>query len=272
MKIFIHKQSKTMKLKIVLLTFVTLFVTLTLSAQTADEIIDTYFENTGGFDNWNSVNSLKSMATINQGGVEFPLTIINMKDGRQMVQFEVQGKVLTQAFDGEVSWSTNFMTMEAEKSDDESTENMKRESQDFPDPFLNYKDKGYAIELMGKETVEGVECFKIKLIKKPQLVDGQDVDNISYHFFDTENFVPIVAESEIKSGQMKGKISRSTFSDYDEVEGLYFPFSVTEGIKDMDAQTINFTSFELNPEIDDAIFNFPESAGTSTETTGEEGK
>lgn len=261
-----------MKLKFVILTLFTLFLTHTISAQTADEIIDNYFENTGGIDNWNALNSLKSSAMINQQGMEFPLTIINMKDGRQMVQFEVQGKVLTQAFDGEVSWSTNFMTMEAEKSDAEATENMKRESRDFPDPFLNYKDKGYAIELMGKETVEGVECFKIKLTKKPQLVDGQDVDNISYYFFDTENFVPIVVESEIKSGEMQGKISRGTFSDYDEIEGLYFPFSVSEGIKDMGSQTINFTSFELNPEVDDAIFKFPETAGTPTETTGEEGK
>jgi len=234
-----------MKLKFVLLTLVSLFVTHTLSAQTADEIIDTYFENTGGLDNWNALNSMRSNATIIQDGMEFPLTIINMKDGRQLVQFEVQGKVLTQAFDGEVAWGHNFMTMEAEKSDAEATENMKRESRDFPDPFLNYKDKGYAIELLGKETVEGVECFKIKLSKKPQLVDGQEVDNISYYFFDTENFVPIVVESEIKTGQMKGNVSRGTFSDYDEVEGLYFPFSITEGIKDMGAQTINFTSFEF---------------------------
>jgi outer membrane lipoprotein-sorting protein len=258
-----------MKLKFVFLTLFSIIISLTLSAQTADEIIDTYFENTGGVDNWNALTSMRSKATIIQDGMEFPLTIINMKDGRQLVQFEVQGKVLTQAFDGEVAWGHNFMTMEAEKSDAEATENMKRESRDFPDPFLNYKDKGYAIELMGKETVEGVECFKIKLTKKPQLVDGQDVDNFSYFFFDTENFVPIVVETEIKSGQMKGNVSRGTFSDYDEVEGLYFPFSITEGIKDQGAQTINFTSFELNPEIDDAIFKFPETAKTSTETTTE---
>ena len=183
-----------------------------------------------------------------------------MKDGRQLVEFELQGKVLKEAFDGEESWSYNFMTMEPEKGDAEATENRKRESQDFPDPFLDYKDKGYAIELLGKETVEGVECFKIKLTKKPQLVDGQDVDNISYYFFDTENFVPIVVESEIKSGEMKGKISRGTFSDYDEVDGIYFPFSITQGIKDMGSQTINFSSFELNPTVDDAIFKFPETA------------
>lgn len=258
-----------MKLKFVFLTLFSIITSLTLSAQTADEIIDTYFENTGGVDNWNAITSMRSKATIIQDGMEFPLTIINMKDGRQLVQFEVQGKVLTQAFDGEVAWGHNFMTMEPEKSDAEATENMKREARDFPDPFLNYKDKGYAIELMGTETVEGVECFKIKLTKKPQLVDGQEVDNLSFFFFDTENFVPIVVETEIKTGQMKGNISRGTFSDYDEVEGLYFPFSITEGIKDMGAQTINFISFELNPEIDDAIFKFPETAKPSTETTTE---
>lgn len=247
-----------MKIKLILLTLLIIFTTQIVSAQTADEIIATYFENTGGIENWNGLNSMTSKASINQGGMEIPLTIINMKDGRQLVEYEVQGKVLKEAFDGEVSWAYNFMTMEPEKSDAESTENMKRESGDFPDPFLNYKEKGYSIELLGKETVEGVECFKIKLTKKPQLVDGQEVDNIVYYFFDTENYVPIVTESEIKSGEMKGKIARGTFSDYDEVEGLYFPFSVSQGIKDMGSQTINFTSFELNPKIDDAIFEFPE--------------
>ncbi len=256
-----------MKLKLILFSLATFFTSVTVSAQTVDEIIDTYFENIGGADNWRALTGFTQNATINQGGMEIPLVILQLADGRQMVNFELQGKKLSQGvFDGEVAWGHNFMTMEPEKSDNETTENLKRELKAFPDPFLDYNDKGYSVELMGKETVEGTECFKIKLTKETQLVDGEEVDNISYYFFETENFVPIVVESEIKTGEMKGKIRRMTFSDYQEVEGLYFAFSFSEGIKDMGSQTFNLTSIELNPTVDDAIFKFP---AVETETKEE---
>lgn len=257
-----------MKLKLILFSVATFLAASTVSAQTADEVIDTYFENTGGADNWRALTGMLTKATVNQQGMDIPITIIALKSGMIMMKLELQGKELVQqAFDGNEAWGTNFMTMEAEKSDNETTENIKRESADFPDPFLDYKDKGYSVELIGKETVEGTECFKIKLNKKPMLVDGVDVENFSYYFFDTENFVPIVVESEIKTGQMKGKISTIGYSDYQEVEGIYFPFSMSQGIKDMGSQVINFISIEVNPTIDPAMFKFP----VSTETENEEG-
>ncbi len=253
-------------MKKLILIIATFFAIQAATAQTAEEIIANYFENTGGIDNWKALKGIRMKATVNQGGMDIPITMIQMSDGRSYMKFELQGKELAQGvFDGEVAWSHNFMTMKPEKSDNEATENMKRESGDFPDPFLRMEENGYKAELLGKETVEGTECFKIKLTKKPKLVDGVDVDNVSFYFFDTENFVPIVMESEIKTGQMKGKIGVTTFSDYQEVDGLYFAFSLGQGIKDMGTQAINFDSIELNPEVDNAIFKFPE----ETETTEE---
>ena len=63
---------------------------------------------------------------------------------------------------------------------------------------------------------------------------------------------------------MKGTTRLTTFSDYQEVDGLYFPFAIGDGIKDMGTQVINITAIELNPEVDDSIFKFPESAETTT--------
>ena len=80
----------------------------------------------------------------------------------------------------------------------------------------------------------------------------------SFYFFDTENFVPIAMQSEIKSGQAKGMISETTFSDYDEVDGLYFPFSMTQGVKGMPGQPISFSKIETNPKVEDSEFNLPE--------------
>ncbi|WP_350285911.1 outer membrane lipoprotein-sorting protein [uncultured Croceitalea sp.] len=247
---------KTLKSIFTLLIFT---VAISVQAQTADEIIDNYFENTGGIDNWKNITGMKMTAKVNQQGMEIPLEIYQMKDGRQMTLISFQGKEIKQGvFDGETLWSHNFMTMKAEKSDAEETANFKLETNDFPDSFMDYKEKGYTVELIGKETIDGAETFKIKLTKEPITVDGNQEDDVSFYFFDTENFVPIAVQSEIKSGPMKGKMSETTMSDYQEVEGLYFPFSMSQGVKDGQSQPITIDTIELNPNIEASAFAFPE--------------
>ena len=235
---------------------------LPMQAQTADEILGSYFENIGGKDNLKAVKGIKMSARLNQQGMEIPLDIYQFSDGRQMTVIKFQGKELKQGvFDGETLWSTNFMTMKAEKSDGETTANVKLNSNDFPDSFLDYKEKGYTVELIGKETVEGTETFKIKLVKEPLTIDGQPVEDVSYYYFHAENFVPIAVESEVHMGPMKGQTQFSTMSDYQEVDGLYFPFSMTQGLKNGPSQPIVFDSIELNPTLDAAAFAFPEEVG-----------
>jgi len=234
-----------------------------LNAQTADEIIDNYFENTGGAENWKNLQSVKYLGSVNAQGMDIPIEMYQTKDGKQLLKINLQGQEMTQfAFDGETMWVTNFMTMLPEKSDQETTDNMKKQTKDFPSPFLNYKENGFTVELLENETKEGTETFKLKLTQDPLIVDGVEEPNVSFHFFDTENFVPILIETAINQGPMKGQTSVSTFSDYEEVEGLYFPFSITQS-----GQLISFTEIILNPEIDESMFAFPEVA---TET--EEGK
>ncbi|KXO00168.1 signal peptide protein [Aequorivita aquimaris] len=236
-------------------------VMVPVSAQTADEIINNYFENTGGKAAWENLKSSKMTATAQAQGMEIPVEVYQTKDGKQLIKINFQGQDITQlAFDGETMWSTNFMTMQPEKSDAEATANMKKQSKDFPSPFLNYKDKGFTAELMGKETKDGTETYKIKLTQSPIMVDGVEQQNISYHYFDTETFVPIVVENEIFQGPMKGQMNISTMSDYQEVDGLYFPFSLSMG-----GQAIQLKEIVINPEIDDAMFVFPATATEAVE-------
>ncbi len=225
-----------------------------VSAQTADEILKNYFENTGGMAVWKNLNGVKILATANAQGMVIPVEIYQMKDGKQLVKINFQGQEITQlAFDGETMWTTNFMTMQPEKSDAETTENAKKQVKDFPSPFIDYKEKGFTVEYMGKETKEGAETFKLKLTQTPIMVDGVEEANVSYYYFDTENYVPIVTESEIKQGPMKGQMSISTMSDYQEVNGLYFPFAMS-----MAGQAVTVQEIILNPEVDAASFAFPE--------------
>ena len=53
-------------------------------------------------------------------------------------------------------------------------------------------------------------------------------------------------------------MSEVAMSDYDEVDGIYFPFSMKQGVKGNSGQTITITKIELNPQVDDREFIFPE--------------
>ena len=99
----------------------------------------------------------------------------------------------------------------------------------------------------------------VEKCERIMVVDGEEVPNVSIYYFDSENFVPIMVHEEVMSGPGKGMIMESKMSDYQEVEGLYFPFSMTQGVKDQPGQPITIESIELNPSIDDSEFNFPES-------------
>jgi outer membrane lipoprotein-sorting protein len=152
--------------------------------------------------------------------------------------------------DGGVTWTLIDVSSE-------TTENLLSQINDFPDPFYNYKDNGFKVELLGKETKEGTECFKIKLTKTPITVAGKKEDNVVFYYFDTENFVPIMTEAEVKEGPAKGQMSTSTMGDYQEVDGVYFPFSMTQRLKDGQGQTIEFEKVVLNGKFEDKIFVFP---------------
>ncbi len=242
-----------------ILVLIALVCSYSINAQTVDEIISNYFENTGGVENWEKIEGVKMSAKVNQGGMEIPIEIVQLKSGKMMTTINFQGQSIKQGvFDGEVLWSTNFMTQKAEKSDEEAINMVKNEMNQFPDPFLNYKEKGFTAELMGTETVDGAETFKIKLTTTPNIIEGKEVPSVSYYFFDNENFVPIQVQEEIMEGPGKGMVSEVKMSDYQEAGNVYMPYSMTQGVKGQPGAPITMDSIEINPTVDDSEFAFPE--------------
>ena len=220
---------------------------------TAEQVIENYLETVGGADAWNNIKGMKTTGVYNMQGMEIPYTEYRFTDGRMATEIDLSGnKMVWAAYDGETFWQRNQMTMLAEKSDAEATENMKKQIGDFPSPFLNYKDKGYTVELLGSDTVDGTECYKIQLTKLPIMVNGEEQVNAVIYYFDKENFVPIIEESAIPIGPMAGQKVRSTIGNYQEVDGLYFAF---ENGNDMMSSMVK--DIELNPEVDDSVFAMP---------------
>ncbi|MEN9638703.1 MAG: hypothetical protein RLZZ262_571 [Bacteroidota bacterium] len=244
-------------MKTLIAVFTFLAFTALSSAQTAEQIIQEAIEAVGG-KAWDKVNSIQYKATLEQGGMKLPIDIVYMRDGRTYTKFTLQGMEIVQmAFDGTTLWNTNFMTQKAEKMDSEQTTNYIRSIGEFPGALFTYKTLGYTVELVGEEEADGVMCHKIKMTKKPELVEGVEMPNIEYYFIDKDTKALIQVLSEIQSGEMKGKMSEEKFSDYQEVNGVYVAFSTSLGVQGMGSQTLTFTEIIINPTIDDKAFVFP---------------
>ncbi|QYS85667.1 hypothetical protein JJC03_10795 [Flavobacterium oreochromis] len=94
-------------------------------------------------------------------------------------------------------------------------------------------------------------CFKVKLTKKTIKITGIETPNETFYFFDTENYLPVVTEAEIKQGAMKGQKIISKMIDYQELEGVCFPFALNQFGGDMKVKK-NI----LNPSLEDKEFVF----------------
>lgn len=233
--------------------FLLAFTAISAHAQTADEVINKYLEVMGGTDKLKALKGITMEMSVNYGGMEIPVEVTQMKGGKMFVKIKIQGKEITQmAFDGETLWGMNMMTMKAEKSDAEATANFKLSANDFPDALLDYKNKGYSAEYAGKETKEGTECHKLKITKLPITVGGVKTDDVTFYYFETENNLLIATESEVKEGPSKGEKMTSTMSDYQEVDGFYFPYALNQFGQEMTVKKII-----LNPAVEDKAFTMP---------------
>ena len=116
--------------------------------------------------------------------------------------------------------------------------------------LIGAKERGDQVEYLGTEDVDGTEAHKLKVTLK-----NGDVD---YVFLDPDHFLEIrmVAQRYVRGTQSE----RTTdYGDYEEVNGVYFPFAMTSESKGGDGgkQQTTIEHAEANAPIEDSVFAFP---------------
>lgn len=216
---------------------------------TVEEILDTYFESIGGQDAWKALTSMRMEAKMAQMGMEFPGVVMQMPPNKQRIEINIQGQEMIQAYDGEIAWWINpFMgAPDAQPMPAEMSEQFTKET--FEDDFIDYKKKGHTVEYLGQKEVDGMMTYELLLTKK----DGTE----EYHYFEPDYMVPIMQKTIVTEGQMKGQAVETYLSNYEEVEGLMIPMSIESKVAGATQFSLTVTKVELNPELDETIFDFP---------------
>ena len=230
-------------------------------AQTVDEIVAKHYEAMGGLEKLKALNTMRVTGSMTMGpGMEAPITMERKRPDKRRIEFVVQGMTGVRAFDGEKAWSLMpFMGKKDPELDSEEDSKNEKDDADFDGALVDWKAKGHAVEMVGKEPVEGADAFKLKITKK----NG----NIEYMYLDTETYLLVKTEGKVKrrGTEIEGEM---TLSDYKDVNGYMLPFSMEQGAKGMpQRQKMTFTKIEVNVPLEDNRFQMPGAAAAPAAAT-----
>jgi hypothetical protein len=211
-------------------------------AQNADEIVKKHIEAIGGKDNWSKVKSLKSEMSMKANGAEIKITMfqIDKKAMRQNIALMgMEGYNIITTTEG---WT--YMPFQGQTKPEPMTADDVKKSQDqlnLQDEFITYKDQGKKLEYVGKDDVDGTECYKLKM------TDKEGIETT--YFIDPSNYYTIkqTVKMKVNGKEVEGS---TTYGDYKKLEeGIVYPYSVSGGWGESQV-----TSLVINPKLDDSLF------------------
>ena len=227
--------------RILLFSFL-LTATIFASAQTVDEIISKHLDAIGGVDAWRKVTSIRQEGILMAQGAEITVvrTVLHNKGSRQDISLAgMNGYSIMTPLAG---W--NFMPFQGQMQPEPLTEEDIKEGQpelDAQDELIDYKEKGSSVELVGKDDVEGTECFKLILTFKSGKAETLFIDPKSFHI------IRQVAKQKANGQEMEVITS---FSNYQKLpEGIVVAMSMT-----LPFGELNMTKVEVNKPVDESIF------------------
>ena len=215
---------------------------LTVQAQTADEIISKHIAAIGGEDKWKSLNTIKMTGSMSAQGMEMPLTLtqIHMKASR--LDMTIMGTSNYQIVTDKEGW-VYFPIQQQQKPEPMTADQLKvqQDQLDIQDELIDYKAKGSKVEYLGKDDMEGTEVHKIRLTKK----EGKE----KTLFFDAASYYIL---KEVDKVEVDGKQEEvaTVFANYLKLpEGIVFPMTIETPMGTFNIQTV-----EINPKVDESIF------------------
>ena len=211
-------------------------------AQSVDEVVDKYIAALGGKEKLSSLQSVKMQGNMNIQGTDVAITSTRLHMKGMRMDISVMGTENYQIITPDKG--TVFMPVQGMASPTDMSDEQVKSGQsqlDVQSVLLDYKTKGTAVELLGKEKIDGVDNFKLKLTFKTGLTTTYYIDGVNYRLTKT------VSKRTINGEEME---LETTYSNYKQnADGFWFAYSNTSMQGEM-----NYDKIETNITVDESIF------------------
>ncbi len=231
-----------------------------VNAQTVDEIVQKHIDALGGRDKLKAVNSIKMTIKGRAQGFEFPVEMLSKKNGSMKTVTTIQNMKMIQAYDanGKTGWYINPMMgdKKPQKMNEDQVLQLQEQGGKMESDLLDYKEKGFTAEYLGKEDMDGEEVYLIRLTKK----NG----NITYYYIDVLSNLILKEKTKAK---MKDKEfeAETYYSNYQTVDGITAAASIENMSGGVLAFQITVEKIEYNLQLDDKEFVMPDANANAAE-------
>ncbi len=184
--------------------------------QSVDEIISKHIQAHGGIKAWEKVQSIKITGHFTAFSERNPYIEIKAKGDKYFADLKIGQHKVTEGCNGTVYWTNNpWFDLPFARKMNENEIMVTQQKAEFCTPFFNYKEKGFTLKLEGKETVEGIETFKIMLTRK----NGQT----ETWFLRTDNYLEYMSKSAW--GDFASPVEQeAVYDDFRKVGEIIIPF------------------------------------------------
>jgi len=227
-------------------------LSVTVSAQTADQLVQKNIEAKGGIEKLKAIKTVRLTGKLDGGG---GFTAVVGQENKRPNQVRetliLQGMTQVQAFDGSTAWEIRPFggRKDPQLMGDDDVRDLLIDS-DLDGPLVDYKEKGHQVEYLGHDVVDGDDALRLKVTLK----NG----DIIYYYLDPDTFLEIRTERrEFVRGAVHDSVA--DLGSYKPVAGVMFPFSVNGGPKDDPTQwqSVTYEKIEANLPLQDSDFAVP---------------
>lgn len=223
--------------------------TLTIQAQTADEIIAKSLAARGGADKLKAIKSVRMETTTKVMGNEIKSVSSIVAGAGMRSDMSVMGQTMSQGFDGIKGWMVNPMAgPDPQEMPAEVTKTF-AEQLDLAGPMVDYKTKNNKIEFGGKEVVDGKDTYKLIITR----ADGATMT----HYINAATYLDQKVVTKAKAQGQEVVEVEAFFDDYRAVNGVQFPYVTEMTNPQFGRMKITFDKIDVNPDIDVATFKMP---------------
>jgi outer membrane lipoprotein-sorting protein len=142
---------------------------------------------------------------------------------------------------------------------DEQIEKTKLQA-DYDGMYYNYAEKGYKVEFVGKDFLDDIEVYILKLTTP--------TDDVITSYFDTENNVLLKSSSNMVVQDVETEFEMF-FSNYKYVDEILIPYSIETKVNGTTMMNMVVDEVTYNVDIPDSMFEMPQSSAP-TDSTGSE--
>ncbi|MFL9831470.1 hypothetical protein ABS764_11490 [Flavobacterium sp. ST-87] len=218
-----------------------------IKRETIDDIVDQYVEAFGGTDKIRSIRTIKTVGTTTTQGINIPTTAWAINNKGMRMEMLIQGKINTTVMTTNGGWTLFPAQRQKRPLDaDQKTAKEGAEELDLTGDLFEYKEKGNKAILKGKETVNGIENYKISLTRKS--------GTIVTFFIDANTFLP---SQRIIDKNIAGKTVEmvETFGNYKKNSDGYL-YASTFHYSPMNID-FTYSKYEVNVPVEETLFDKP---------------